>query len=118
GGEHIPRAIDTVRKGGRVVAITAGLPTYAKKYGPWLGVLVFGLAIAWLIVSARVRRGVRLSLITRKPSGANLAKLADVVERGGVRAVIDRVFALDEAVEAHRYLETGRARGKVVLEVG
>jgi len=31
--------------------------------------------------------------------------------------VIDRVFRLDEAAEAHRYIETGRARGKVVLQV-
>ena len=29
--------------------------------------------------------------------------------------VIDRSFALDEAADAHRYLESGRGFGKVVL---
>ncbi|MDP2270606.1 MAG: zinc-binding dehydrogenase [Archangium sp.] len=31
--------------------------------------------------------------------------------------LIDRVYPLEEAAEAHRYLETGRAKGKVVLSV-
>lgn len=37
------------------------------------------------------------------------------VERGAIRPVIDRVFALDQAAEAHRYLESGQIFGKVVL---
>jgi NADPH:quinone reductase-like Zn-dependent oxidoreductase len=34
-----------------------------------------------------------------------------------MRVVVDRSFPLNEAPEAHRYMETKRARGKVVLAV-
>ena len=40
-----------------------------------------------------------------------------LVAAGALRPVVDRVYPLAEAAEAHRYLETGRAKGKVVLWV-
>jgi len=40
------------------------------------------------------------------------------IDAGSMRVVVDRTFRLDQAPEAHRYMETKRARGKVVLEVG
>jgi len=117
GGEHLERAIGTVRPKGTIASITPGLPAYTKKHGAWLGVIVFGLYLIRRIVGARLKNGAKLRLVTRKASGATLAKLAELVDRGKIRPVIDRVFALDEAAEAHRYIETGRARGKVVLQV-
>lgn len=44
-----------------------------------------------------------------------LNALADLVRSGAVRPVIDRRYGFDEAAEAIRYLETGRARGKVLV---
>jgi NADPH:quinone reductase-like Zn-dependent oxidoreductase len=46
-----------------------------------------------------------------------LQKLADLYSEGSIRTVIDRSYKLDEIVEAYRYLETRRARGKVVIEI-
>ena len=52
------------------------------------------------------------------PDGPRLAKLAGYVDAGHVKPVIDRYYdGLDSAVEAFEYLETGRARGKVVIRV-
>jgi NADPH:quinone reductase-like Zn-dependent oxidoreductase len=48
---------------------------------------------------------------------AELLKAARLLFGGIVRPVVDRVFPLAEAAEAHRYLEEGRQFGKVVLEV-
>ncbi|MEM9073340.1 MAG: NADP-dependent oxidoreductase, partial [Myxococcota bacterium] len=109
GGEHVSRAVRTVRRGGRVAAITAGLPTYTAAYGPALG---FGAVVGTTIgrmTSAYVCRGVVLRMVTRSPSGANLQAIADLVDEGAIRPVIDRVFPLDEIADAHRYVETGRA---------
>lgn len=47
----------------------------------------------------------------------DLAFLASLAEQGRLRPAIDRRFPLAEAAEAIRYLETGRARGKVVIDV-
>jgi NADPH:quinone reductase-like Zn-dependent oxidoreductase len=48
---------------------------------------------------------------------ADLEYLRDLAEQGHITPVIDRVFTLDEIVEAHRYVDSGHKRGNVVLSV-
>jgi NADPH:quinone reductase-like Zn-dependent oxidoreductase len=45
----------------------------------------------------------------------DLAALGGLVDAGLLKPVIDRRYTLDDATEAIRYLETGRARGKVIV---
>ena len=52
-----------------------------------------------------------------KPSSDDLQILRELIEAGSVTPVIDRTYPLIEAADAIRYLETGRARGKVVVSV-
>jgi len=49
------------------------------------------------------------------PRGEDLAFLTKMAEAGRFRPVIDRRYTLDEIVEAHRYLDTGRKRGNLVM---
>ena len=44
--------------------------------------------------------------------------MKELIEAGKVTPVIDRTFPLAEVPEAMRYLESGQARGKVVITVG
>lgn len=46
-----------------------------------------------------------------------LPLIAELVDRDELRIVIDRVYDLDEIVAAHRYVDSGRKRGNVVVEV-
>jgi NADPH:quinone reductase-like Zn-dependent oxidoreductase len=55
---------------------------------------------------------------TMKPNQNDLTFLRELIEGGKVNSVIDRCYPLSETAEAMRYLETGRARGKVVITVG
>jgi NADPH:quinone reductase-like Zn-dependent oxidoreductase len=50
-------------------------------------------------------------------SAADLAALAELVDSGAIRAVIDRTYPLERIAEAHRYVETDRKRGNVVVTV-
>lgn len=43
--------------------------------------------------------------------------LVELVEAGEVRAVVDRRYPLDEIADAHRYVESGRKTGNVVIDV-
>lgn len=52
-----------------------------------------------------------------KPSSTDLEFLKDLIEAGHVTPVIDRTYPLSESADAIRYLETGHARGKVVIAV-
>ena len=47
----------------------------------------------------------------------DLEVLAGLVATGEVRPVLDHSFPLDEAADAIRYSETGRARGKILIRV-
>lgn len=50
-------------------------------------------------------------------NGRDLQRLGNWLESGAVRPSVDRTFALADVAEAHRYIETKRARGKVVLHI-
>ncbi|WP_022883736.1 NAD(P)-dependent alcohol dehydrogenase [Glaciibacter superstes] len=52
-----------------------------------------------------------------KHSADDLAYLVSLAESGRYRAVIDRTYDLADIVEAHRYVDTGRKRGNVVLRL-
>ena len=56
-------------------------------------------------------------LLLTKPNKADLQTLADLIEAGKVTPVIDRCYPLADAAAAMRHLETGHARGKVVITV-
>ncbi|WP_139923396.1 NAD(P)-dependent alcohol dehydrogenase [Hymenobacter sp. DG01] len=52
-----------------------------------------------------------------KERGTDLALISAWLQAGAIRVVIDKTFPLPETAEAHRYSETGRAAGKIVLTV-
>ncbi|MFZ5940400.1 MAG: NAD(P)-dependent alcohol dehydrogenase [Bacteroidota bacterium] len=59
--------------------------------------------------------GKKIKLLFLKNRRENLEWIRDRVADGRLKVYIDRSFALSEVAEAHRYSETLRARGKIVL---
>ena len=91
------RSSASLRDGGRLLVV--------------LGNLRDALSIPWIALtsSRKVIGG------TAKGTASDLRFLADLAERGEFTPVIDRRYRFDEIVEAHRYVDTGRKKGNVVI---
>lgn len=63
------------------------------------------------------KSGTLVSWSDAKPSAEELEYLVKLADAGEYRAVIDRTYEFDAIVEAHRYVDTGRKRGNVVVRV-
>jgi NADPH:quinone reductase-like Zn-dependent oxidoreductase len=117
GLDEVKRARKVVRRGGRIVGISVGLPERVARYGKVWGLIGTGFAMAQSVIGARMRSGVKARYFTRAPSGAQLDQLAELCEAGVIRPVVERVYPLAEIAEAHRHSDSGRARGKLVIAV-
>jgi NADPH:quinone reductase-like Zn-dependent oxidoreductase len=81
--------------------------------GRWIGGL--DRQVRAMLTSTVVRQ--RLTTFVATEDAAHLERLADLVETGLVTPIVDLCYPLLHAADAVRHLESGRARGKVVVEV-
>ncbi|HTL50668.1 MAG TPA: NAD(P)-dependent alcohol dehydrogenase [Steroidobacteraceae bacterium] len=92
---------------GKYVLIGGGGPDNGK----WIGPLIN--PIKAMLISPFVKQD--LDVLFAELSPADLELLGKLMRDGKVTPVIDRRYSLAETPEAIRYLETGRARGKVII---
>jgi NADPH:quinone reductase-like Zn-dependent oxidoreductase len=59
----------------------------------------------------------RLTMVLCKERAVDMERLTDLIEAGKVTPSIDRTYPLDRVPEAIRYLEAGRARGKIAIRI-
>ncbi len=117
-GKTLEQSLHVLRRGGRLVSISGPPdPDFAGEIGaPWFVKLFARVASA----GAR-RKATKLdttySFLFMKSSGDQLRQITELIEAGVVRPVVDRVFPFESTNEALAYVETGRAKGKVVIKV-
>ena len=78
--------------------------------------LVFGMLSRKIIRQAR-KRGAEYSFLFVRPDGSQLAEIGKLLNDGHIRPVIDKTIPFAQAKEALTYLEKGRAKGKVVIQM-
>ena len=87
----------------------------------WLNVKVGGVVVSVAAPFSEERKtrfkGVRTVFFIVEPNGAQLAKAGDLIEKGELKPVVDRVFPLKEGTEAFAMLEKRHTRGKIVLKI-
>lgn len=67
------------------------------------------------VIEAAEARGCRAASLRVLPNAEQLSQLLELMARGLLKLQVDRLLPLEQAAEAHRYSETGRARGKIIL---
>ncbi len=112
------KSLNTLRAGGQLVSIS-GPPDaqYASEAGlPWFLKGVMSL-LSYKIRKAANQRQANYSFLFMKAQGQQLEKIAALIESGAIRPVVDKVFSFDQTNEALTYVESGRAKGKVVIKM-
>jgi NADPH:quinone reductase-like Zn-dependent oxidoreductase len=117
-GKALAKSLRVLRAGGRLISISGPPdPDFARAIrAPW-----FVKLFARLLSSGARRTAKRLnttfSFLFMKASGEQLRRIAALIEAGHIRPVIDKTFPFQSTNEALAYVETGRAKGKVVIKV-
>lgn len=82
------------------------------------GLIVNAPTGSWPTMAAdAAAAGMRATGYKVSPDGSTLAVISRLLDSGAVKVTVDSVFELDRAADAHRALETGHTRGKIVLKV-
>jgi len=92
---------------GKYVMIGGGGPNEGRWIGP------FGRVIHTLLLSPFISQ--QMGMMMADANHKDLTILADMMQAGTVKPIIDRTYPLSQIADAIRYLEQGHARGKVVI---
>ena len=117
GGEALYKSFQIIRPGGWVVSIS-GDPDQrlAKDMN-----LNFFKSLVLRLVGRKAnnlanKASANYRFIFMKSSGDQLTQITRLIEDGKIKPVIDREFSFDESQKAMDYLESGHARGKIVIK--
>ncbi len=91
------RGKGSLNEGGRLLMVIGGLPHMLQI--PWVAMTSSKRIIAWAAAQ----------------HAEDLRHLTKLAEEGRFRPVIDRRYPFEEIIEAHRYVDTGRKKGNVVI---
>ena len=112
------KSLRVLRPGGKLISISGPPdPEFGKEIGAgWLMRTVMRF-LSWGVKRRARRLNVDYSFLFMRANGNQLSELTSLVDSGVIRPVVDRVFPFSKANEALAYVETGRAKGKVVVNV-
>ncbi len=118
GGATLEAAFKIIKPGGKVVSI-AGLPNYrfGKEYGVPLWEQFAFKMVTRNLTKLEKQTQASYTFLFMKPSGTQLDVLRHLIEAEIIKPVIDRIVPLSEVKEALSYSQSGRATGKIILQM-
>ena len=117
-GKTLEKSLRVLRRGGRLISISGPPdPDFATAIAaPWFVKLAVQLLSSGIRRKAK-RRGVRYEFLFMRANGNELREIAQLFAAGALRPVVDRVFPFSSTNEAMAYVESGHAKGKVVVKL-
>ena len=117
GGKTLEHMFEIMKPGTKIVSIAA-LPEPQTAIKDLAGRRALS-AMFWIIsygIRSRARRaGISYRYLFMHPSGTDLAELAELIEQGKLKVIVDKAYPFANISGALLYVESERAKGKVVV---
>ncbi len=97
GGDYTDRSLKVLKPGGTIVTLPSGTSPQVAEKAKALGLTGYNFYV--------------------KSDGINVKEIADMLEKGIIKSYISGTFKLDDIRSAHRQIESGKTRGKIVVLV-
>ena len=114
----LEKSLRILKPNGKVVSIS-GPPDmdFAKEIGAsWFVKLIMKILSSGISKKAK-RLGVNFSFLFMRAEGNQLSEITSLINAGIIRPVVDKVFPFEQTNDALAYVESGRAKGKVVIKL-
>lgn len=114
----LEKSLRVLRSGGKLISISGPpTPDFAKEIGaPWFVKIILTLISSGIRKKAK-SKNVDYSFLFMRAEGEQLGKIAALIDAGIIKPVVDKVFPFEKTLEALSYVESGRAKGKVVVKL-
>lgn len=118
GTNELNRSLQVLKPGGHLISISGPpTPAFAAARG-----LAWPLQQVLRLLSFGIRRkakknGGEYSFVFMRADGAQLRQITSLVESGAIHPVVDKVFPFQDTHKALNYVDSGRAKGKVVVQM-
>ncbi|SOD25852.1 NADPH:quinone reductase [Variovorax sp. YR752] len=118
GTNELNKSLQVLKPGGHLISISGPpTPTFAVARG-----LAWPLQQVLRLLSFGIRKkakkiGGEYTFVFMRADGAQLREVTALVESGAIRPVVDKVFPFQDTHKALAYVDSGRAKGKVVVQM-
>lgn len=114
----LEKSLHILKHGGQLISLVGPpTPEFAKEIGlPWYLGLITKL-LSFSAVKKSKKLNTKFKFLFMRAEGNQLSQIAKLIESGAIKPVIDKVFPFEQTNDALAYVETGRAKGKVVIKV-
>lgn len=118
GNDELKKSLQILKPGGHLISISGPpTPTFAAARG-----LAWPLKQVLRLLSSGIRKqaerqGKQYTFVFMRADGAQLREITSLIESGAIRPVVDKVFPFPDTQKALAYVDSGRAKGKVVVQV-
>jgi NADPH:quinone reductase-like Zn-dependent oxidoreductase len=118
GPDTLEKSVSVLKPGGKLISISGPPdPAFARQIGASLFLRLAVRLLSWKIRRKAARRGIGYRFLFMKANGEQLGEISKLIEAGAIRPVIDRAFPFDQTPQAMAYVDSGRAKGKVVISI-
>ena len=118
GSDELNQSLQVLKPGGHLVSISGPpTPAFAIARG-----LAWPLQQVLRLLSFGIRKkakknGAEYTFVFMRADGAQLREITSLIESGAIRPAVDKIFPFQDTHKALAYVDSGRAKGKVVVQM-